>query len=217
MKSQLKYIFGLFLMFHIMVFVPLDSSAQEKTELDRKVERFLENHKYRWHDMNIPTKDGQILYDIIIQNNYKNAIEIGTSTGHSAIWIAWALSKTGGKLITIELNETRYRKAQENFKEAGLEDYIESRLGDAHSLVPKLDGPIDFVFCDADKDWYKNYFKEIRKKLALNGCFVAHNIKGNTYRVETKKFIDYIQKQSDFKTRLEVSGDTGMSISYKIK
>jgi predicted O-methyltransferase YrrM len=55
--------------------------------------------------MNIPDVDGKLLYDIIIKNNYKSALEIGTSTGHSGIWIAWALSKTDGKLVTIEIDE----------------------------------------------------------------------------------------------------------------
>lgn len=45
----------------------------------------------------------------MVKNNYKKALEIGTSTGHSSIWIAWALSKTDGKLITIEINERRYK------------------------------------------------------------------------------------------------------------
>ena len=48
--------------------------------------------------------------------NILKAIEIGTSTGLSAIWIAWALSKTGGKLITIEIDEGRHKKALANFK-----------------------------------------------------------------------------------------------------
>ena len=75
--------------------------------------------------MNVPASDGKILYELIIKNNYKKALEIGTSTGHSAIWIAWALSKTGGKLITVEINEERYQEAIENFKETGLSDYRE--------------------------------------------------------------------------------------------
>jgi predicted O-methyltransferase YrrM len=61
---------------------------------------FLENRKGTWHDWNIPYSDGKVLYDLVLKNKYKKAIEIGTSTGLSAIWIAWALSKTGGKLIT---------------------------------------------------------------------------------------------------------------------
>jgi len=66
--------------------------------------------------MNVPASDGKILYDIIIKNDYKQALEIGTSTGHSGIWIAWALSKTGGKLITIEIDEDRYQEALTHFK-----------------------------------------------------------------------------------------------------
>ena len=68
----------------------------------------------QWVDWNVPEVDGKVLYDLIIRNNYKKALEIGTSTGHSAIWIAWALSKTNGKLITIEIDEDRYKKALED-------------------------------------------------------------------------------------------------------
>ncbi len=64
----------------------------------------------------------------------------------------------------------------QNFKNAGLSDYIDARLGDAHSLVKELKGPFDFVFSDADKDWYKNYFIDIDPKLIVGGCFAAHNI-----------------------------------------
>ena len=96
--------------------------------------------------MNVPLEDGKILYDIIVENGYTSAVEIGTSTGHSAIWIAWALSKTGGKLITIEINKTRYLQAKANFRKAGVSKYIDVRLADAHELVPELKGEYDFVF-----------------------------------------------------------------------
>ncbi|HYQ57224.1 MAG TPA: hypothetical protein VEP89_07730, partial [Draconibacterium sp.] len=79
--------------------------------MDKKIQAFLEQNANEWRDMNVPLSDGKILYDIIIENNYKSAVEIGTSTGHSAIWIAWALSKTGGKLTTIEIDKTRYLQA----------------------------------------------------------------------------------------------------------
>ena len=71
--------------------------------------------------MNVPGEDGQALYDLVVEKGYKNALEIGTSTGHSAIWIAWALSKTGGKLITVEIDEGRHREALANFEKAGAE------------------------------------------------------------------------------------------------
>jgi predicted O-methyltransferase YrrM len=126
--------------------------------------------------MSVPEADGKLLYDIIVKNKYSRALEIGTSTGHSAIWIAWALSKTGGKLLTVEIDESRYRAAVENVKKAGLSQYIDARLADAHELVPKLKGPFDFVFSDTDKNWHKNYFDAVAPKLVVGDCYTTHNV-----------------------------------------
>ncbi len=167
--------------------------------------------------MNVSETDGKILYDIIIKNDYKKALEIGTSTGHSGIWIAWALSKTGGKLITVEINERRYNQALENFKVAGLSDYIDARLADAHELVPKLEGPFDFVFCDADKGWYKNYLIAVLPKLEVGGCFTAHNVSGRRGRGMwgIGEFVEYLESLSYMETTYEQASWAGISISYK--
>jgi predicted O-methyltransferase YrrM len=181
--------------------------------------------------MNVPSVDGQLLHDIIIKNKYKAALEIGTSTGHSGIWIAWALSKTGGKLITIDIDEGRHRIAVENFKKAGLSEYIDARLADAHELVKELKGPFDFVFSDADKDWYKNYFIDVDPKLKVGGCFTAHNITdrsnggpggpggrggrgGYGPAGGQGAFLDYIKSLSNYETTVNSNGG-GVSISYK--
>jgi predicted O-methyltransferase YrrM len=184
-----------------------------ENKLDRKVMSFLEENANNWRDMNIPLSDGKIIYDIIVQNGYKNAVEIGTSTGHSAIWIAWALSKTGGKLITIEIDKTRYFQAKANFKKAGVSKFIETRLADAHDLVPQLPGKYDFVFCDADKYWYKNYFMALDQKLKNGGCFVAHSTLARVNGI--KEFLDYVENLESYETILDESGPSGMSISYK--
>ena len=188
---------------------------QDNKALDEKVRMFLENRKGTWRDWNIPYSDGKILYDLILRNKYTKAIEIGTSTGLSAIWIAWALSKTGGKLITIEIDEGRHKKALANFKEAGLSEYIDARLADAHELVEKLKGPFDFVFSDADKDWYKNYFIALAPKLEVGGCFTAHNAR-NTGMEGIREFIDYVTDLPNFKTTIDTTSRAGISISYKI-
>ncbi len=190
--------------------------AQGKTgiELDEKVKNFLESHRYRWRDMNVPEEDGKVLYDLVVENNYTKALEIGTSTGHSAIWIAWALSKTGGKLITIEINERRYREALKNFEAAGLSDYIDARLADAHELVPELEGPFDFVFCDADKNWYKNYLIAVYPKLEVGGCFTAHNVRGRRMW-GIGEFLDYLDSLPDMETTIDETSWSGISISYK--
>jgi len=113
-------------------------SPQTSRELDARVEKFLNENRRHWHDWNVPYEDGKVLYDLILKNNYKRALEIGASTGHSSIWMAWALSKTGGKLITIEIDEGRYKTALKNFKKAGVEEFIDARLADAHQLVKEL-------------------------------------------------------------------------------
>ena len=183
-------------------------------ELDKKIKSFLKGNADSWNDMNIPISDGKILSDIIIKNNYKNALEIGTSTGHSAIWIAWALSKTGGKLTTIEIDKERYLQAKSNFKKAGVEKYIDAKLGDAHEIVPAIEGSFDFVFSDADKYWYKNYFIAMDPKIKNGGCFTAHNTAMQVSGI--KEFLDYIEGLKNYKTTIDTSSRSGISVSYKI-
>jgi caffeoyl-CoA O-methyltransferase len=221
MKNRKISSFLIYLLFTVLLFPGhLNSqSLKENPALDEKVKKFLSDHSRQWYDMNIPTADGQTLYDLVIKGNYKSALEIGTSTGHSGIWIAWALSKTGGKLITIDIDETRYKTAVENFKQAGLSEYIDARLADAHSLVKEIKGPFDFVFSDADKDWYKNYFIDVDPKLKTGGCFTAHNINqrgmgGRGGDSGQGAFLDYVKSLKNYETTVNTSGG-GMSISYK--
>jgi predicted O-methyltransferase YrrM len=188
---------------------------QDNKALDEKVRSFLKQRKGTWHDWNVPYSDGKILHDLILKNKYTKAIDIGTSTGLSAIWMAWALSRTGGKLITIEIDEGRHRRALANFKAAGLSENIDARLADAHDLVEELEGPFDFVFSDADKDWYTNYFIALAPKLEVGGCFTAHNA-SNTGMDGITQFLDYVKGLPNFKTTIDTTSSSGISISYKI-
>jgi len=199
--------------------IPSYSQVVEKERsMDEKVKKFLDKMKNRWRDLNVPEEDGKILYEIIVQNKYKRALEVGTSTGHSGIWIAWALSKTGGKVITIEIDEGRRKQALANFKEAGLSDYIDARLADAHPLVNELPGPFDFVFIDADKDWYTNYAKALIPKLEPGGCMTAHNVEEGRFGMRgTREYYDYMKSLPEFETSLHPKSPAGMAISYKKK
>ncbi len=198
----------------LTVFTLQAQQQNHDTALDKKVSAFLDRHSRMWYDMNVPKSDGQLLHDIILKNDYKNALEIGTSTGHSSIWIAWALSKTGGKLITIEIDKKRYQQALQNFKEAGLEKYIDARLADAHELVPRLEGPFDFVFSDADKYWYKNYFLAIDPKLKVNGCYTTHNVSERGWRSSNTEYLNFLKGLPNYETTVNDDG-SGMAISYK--
>lgn len=213
--KNLKHITMLFAL--MLLTGPLFSQSPARdSKLDEQVKSFLNDNSRGWYDMNVPAYDGQLLYDIIVKNKYKSALEIGTSTGHSGIWIAWALSKTGGKLITIDIDEGRHKQALENFRKAGLSEYIDARLADAHQLVKELKGPFDFVFSDADKDWYKNYFLDVDPKLRVGGCFTAHNISAGGrggYGGQTQ-FLNYVMSLKNYETTVDSKGG-GVSISYK--
>jgi len=188
---------------------PGPAGPNQESDLDRRVKSFLDSHS--WHDMNVPRVDGRTLYDIILKQGYTRALEIGTSTGHSGIWIAWALSKTGGKLITIDIDERRHRQALRNFEAAGLSRYIDARLGDAHRLVPALEGPFDFVFSDADKSWYKNYLLAVLPKLVIGGCYTTHNVSRHGWNSDYAKFLFSLP---NLETTIDNRGG-GLAISYK--
>ena len=182
-------------------------------DLDEKVQRFLESHKDQWKDLNVPWADGQTLHDLIVRHKYTRALEIGTSIGHSTIWIARAMARTGGKVTTIEIDPERHRQARAHFKEAGVEAYIDARLGDAHQLAKELEGPFDFVFSDADKGWYTQYLKDVLPKLEINGCFTAHNTSMQNQGITD--FLEYLGTVAELETTVDNSTRAGLSISYK--
>lgn len=184
------------------------------------MQAFLERRRGTWRDLNVPEADGRTLHDMIVKNRFTRAVEIGTSTGHSGVWIAWALSKTGGTLITIEVDPHRHRTARANFKEAGLAGYIDARLADAHDLVPRLDGPFDFVFSDADKEWYTNYLTALWPKVTKGGCFTAHNVSARLgmpwlLPAGIADFLNAVERLPDGRTTIDRGSSAGLSITCK--
>lgn len=182
---------------------------------DARVRRFLEEHAATWHDMNVPPADGQRLYDLVLEHGFTRVLEVGTSTGHSAVWIAWALRSTGGRLITLEIDPGRHRAAMAHFEEAGLSDLIDARIADAHEAVPALAGPFDFVFLDADKDWNPRYFAALLPKLAPGGCIATHNVSGRRTGW-VGAYLDLAESTPGLTTEIVGSRWSGMAVSCRV-
>jgi len=191
--------------------------ASDSAALDARVRAFLESQKDQWREENVTETDGRFLYDLILKHRYTRALEIGTSTGRSGIWQAWALSKTGGSLVTVEIDEFRHLRAVQNFKASGLDGRIDARLADAHELVEELSGPFDFVFIDADKNWTLNYFKALLPKLEPGGCFAVHNVVSLGFMQGIKDFLEYARGRPDFETVIDTASSGGISLTYKKK
>jgi caffeoyl-CoA O-methyltransferase len=202
--------------------ISVSRSSSDPVVSDAQVQKVLDAHQSSWGGMNVPEADGKALYDIVLQHKYKNVLEIGTSNGYSGLWIAWALSKTGGRLTTIEIDRGRYNEAVAYFRQAGLDKVIDARLGDAHELVSALPGPFDFVFCDADKEWYENYLKAALPKISVGGCFAAHNV--SEYSGWGRRgrgglaggYLQFARSFPNLDTKvLDIPGSGGLAVSYK--
>ena len=75
----------------------------------------------------------------------------------------------------------------------------------------ELEGPFDFVFSDADKNWYKNYFLDLDPKLVVGGCYATHKITGKGWN---RHYYDFIMGQDTYESTLNSAGG-GLLISYK--
>ena len=107
----------------------------------------------------------------------RDAIEIGTFTGYSAICIARGLSENG-KLLCLDVSEEWTAIAREAWAEAGLEERIELRLGPAADSLAAIPpgGQFDLAFVDADKTGYETYLELLHPRLRKGGLLLVDNV-----------------------------------------
>lgn len=129
----------------------------------------------------------------------KSILEIGTATGYSGIILARAAAKAGGSLTTIEIDEERYNIAQLNFKKAGVTN-VNSILGDASEVLEKLNGEFDFVFIDASKGQYMDFFNKSFAMTKKGGTIFIDNImfRGFLYKEYPKRYKTIVKKLNLF-------------------
>ena len=129
--------------------------------------------------ISVADNQGKFLMLLALARGARNILEIGTLGGYSTIWLARALPPDG-RLITLEAVPTHAKVARENIERAGFGKIVEVRLGRAGDTLPRLAaeglGPFDFIFIDANKSGYPEYF-EWSLKLAHRGTvIVADNV-----------------------------------------
>ena len=155
----------------------VESLPQANSEAEKKVLTAIEDAQSRSEMyLNVPVTDGRMLRLLTESIGAKNAVEIGTSTGISGMWLCLALQRTGGKLTTFEYDPGRAATAREHFKKAGVDQIATVIEGDAHQTVVRLKDPIDVVFIDADKEGYADYLNKLLPLVRPGGLIMAHNI-----------------------------------------
>jgi len=127
--------------------------------------------------MQISEEQGQFLYILAKLIGTRNAIEVGTFTGYSALCVARALPEDG-KLLCLDVDEEWTPIARKYWELAGVADKVELRLGPAIETLDKLDpdASFDFAFIDADKTEYDSYYERILPRIRPNGLILFDNM-----------------------------------------
>jgi predicted O-methyltransferase YrrM len=126
--------------------------------------------------LNITRDTGEFLAVLVRATRARDILEIGTSNGYSALWLADAAAADGGKVTTVELLDAKYRMALENFTRAGLRDRIDALNADAGEVLRMAgDAAYDLLFLDSDRTRYLDWWPEIRRVLRPRGLLVVDN------------------------------------------
>jgi predicted O-methyltransferase YrrM len=154
----------------------VEGHATVKSPRERRILEVLDDVYRRERYLSVPEADGRLLRVLAESIGARHVVEVGTSTGYSGLWLLLALSQTEGRLTTFEIDRRRHETARANFERAGVLSRATLVLGDAHTEVAKLKGPIDLAFIDADKDGYLDYLRRLLPLVRAGGLVVAHNM-----------------------------------------
>ena len=171
----------------------------------------------------ITKETGELLNMILRLKNAKNMLEVGTSTGYSTIWCAEAIYEQSGKIITIEQNPNKIKRAKENFQKAGITDTITIKKGLAIQILRELNLQkkykdfFDFVLIDADKENVIEYFDLILPMVSVGGVIITDNmLYPEKYRQDMNKFSNYLKENPKLRTITTPIGN-GEEITIKLK
>jgi len=171
----------------------------------------------------ITKETGELLNMILRLKNAKNMLEVGTSTGYSTIWCAEAICEQSGKIITIEQNPNKIKRAKGNFQKAGIADAIIVKEGLAMQILRDLNLQkeykdfFDFVLIDADKENVIEYFDLILPMVSAGGVIITDNmLYPEKYRQDMRKFSDYLKGNPKLRTVTTPIGN-GEEITIKLK
>lgn len=165
--------------------------------------------------LNVPPQDGRFLQMLVRMNGVKEVLEVGTSNGVSAIWMALGLRETGGRLVTLEIDPERAALARENFRKAGVSELVRLIEGDARTTLPTLDGSYGLVFLDAAKEQYKGYLDTVWERIPVGGVIVAHNAVAQARAM--RDYLDHVHNHPELQTVMLRTGSDGMAVSLRVK
>ena len=185
-------------------------------DLDAARKAFVEEFKRT--GLNSAPGDAAMLRILVESSNAKRGVEVGTSTGYGAILMGLGFERTGGKLITVDIDPKAVQAARANLEKMGLSNVVTCVEGNALEVLPKLEGPFDFAYLDAVKSDYLKYLKALKPKLAPGAVIVADNVIRSARSMTD--FFDAMATDSNYLSTTIRSDDSkrdGMLVIYKLK
>ena len=162
--------------------------------------------------LNLEPETAQFLHILLRSSRRTRLLEIGTSNGYSTIWLAWALSANGGRVISVDRDAYKQALAEENLRHVGLPQVVDLRCGDATKIVDNLSGPFDCVFFDADRYSAPAQLALLMPKLTPDALLLADNVYSHPH--EIAGYLGALAALPRF-DRVIVPIGKGLSIAYR--
>ncbi len=175
--------------------------------------KYLRDYGIKNEVPNITDKNARFLRDLILLQQTKNMLEIGSANWFSAIQFALALEKTWWKLTTIEFSTPSYKQALENIKACSFENIIKVINWNALFEIPKLKDKFDFVFIDGMKRRTKDFFDLVYDKVKLWWIIVVDDV--IKFKEKMWDFWDYLAKNNLDYSILPIDWDDGILFMLK--
>ena len=176
--------------------------------------------------LNCISKNIGMFYNIMLKSiNAKNILEIGTSVGYSGLWFADAVlsnTQSEGQIITIDRMKFKIDNATQNFVEAEVNSLIKIKEGEARKILQEIkeefsENYFDFIFIDADKESYIEYFDLCLPLVRKGGIIGADNILfPERFNQLMTDYVSYVRKKSNVQS-VTVPIDNGEEITIKLR
>jgi len=174
--------------------------------------------------LNCISKNIGTFYNIMLKSIHaKNILEIGMSVGYSGLWFADAIISNAqdGQIITIDREQFKIDNATRNFEEAGVSSLIKIREGEARKILHEIkeefgENYFDFIFIDADKESYIEYFDLCLPLVRKGGIIGADNILfPERFNEMMADYLSHVRSNPNVQS-VTVPIDNGEEVTFKL-
>lgn len=162
----------------------------------------------------LPKEACMFLHVLILSHGTREVVEVGTSYGFSGLWIAGALQLTDGRLRTIDRDERKLDAARQSFEAAGVASIVEALQAEAVEALADIDGPIDLLLLDAEKEQCRQFVELAMPKLSDRAIIVIDNTL--THADELRDFLAWLRSRETFTcAAIDIGNGLEMAVNYE--